>query len=86
MNPHLKSFLKKLGVATAVRKARDAREFLNDYAFYSKFNAFGGAHFTDIVNWLSKFKKSPWQSSHTVQTSAHRTARPSSAYRYRLGR
>ena len=46
----------------------------------------GGAHFTDIVNWLSKFKKSPWQSSHTVQTSVHRTARPSSAYRYRLGR
>ena len=46
----------------------------------------GGAHFTDIVNWLSKFKKSPWQSSHTVQTGAHRTARPSSAYRYRLGR
>ena len=46
----------------------------------------GGAHFTDIVNWLSKFKKSPWQSSHTVQTSAHRTARPSSVYRYRLGR
>lgn len=82
----IKNLLRKTFLATAVRKARDAREFLSDYAFYSKFNTFGGAHFTDIVNWLSKFKKSPWQSSHTVQTGAHRTARPSSAYRYRLGR
>lgn len=42
MNPLLKSFLKKLGVATVVSKARDAREFFSDYAFYSKFNTFGG--------------------------------------------
>ena len=34
--------LRKSSLATVVRKARDAREFLSDYTFYSKFNTFGG--------------------------------------------
>ena len=38
----IKNLLRKTFIATAVRKARDAREFLSDYAFYSKFNTLWG--------------------------------------------
>lgn len=37
----IKNLLRKTFIATAIRKARDAREFLSDYAFYYKFNSFG---------------------------------------------
>ena len=42
MPQRIKHLLRKTWLTTAVRKARDAREFLQDYAFYSQFNTFGG--------------------------------------------